>query len=48
MGVYVTCLGSGRREKLPGVPGKRNSLLMLHLVEFSIVDTVLKVILCFC
>lgn len=32
MDVYITCLGSGRREKLPGVLGKQNSLLMLHLV----------------
>lgn len=47
-GVYITCFGSGRRDKLPGVPGKQDSLLMLCPVEFSIGDTVLQVILCFC
>lgn len=48
MGVYITCFDSGRGDKLPGVNGKLNSLVMLYIVEFSRVDTLLQVILYFC
>lgn len=48
MGAYITCFVSGRGDKLPGVSAEQNSLLVLYNVEFSIVDTVLQGILCFC
>lgn len=37
-GVHITYFSSGRGDKLPGVSGKQNSLLMLYIVEFSAVD----------